>query len=98
MFVDPELPEDLKNKPINSSALAAADFSNPAVIPETVQLGDVTEHELRAYDGSDPNKPLLMAIKGEIYDVSRSRYITSILFFVSAAIFLFELLLIYWLN
>lgn len=73
MFVDPELPEDLKNKLINSSALAAADFSNPTVIPETVQLGDVTEHELRAYDGSDPNKPLLMAIKGKIYDVSRSR-------------------------
>lgn len=36
-------------------------------------MGDVTEEELRAYDGSDPNKPLLMAIKGKIYDVSRSR-------------------------
>ncbi|XP_065852832.1 membrane steroid-binding protein 2-like [Euphorbia lathyris] len=29
--------------------------------------------ELKAYDGSDPNKPLLMAIKGQIYDVSSSR-------------------------
>lgn len=77
MFVDPEPPEDLKNKLISSSAAAsaatAANFSNQTVIPETVQLGDVTEHELRAYDGSDPNKPLLMAIKGQIYDVSRSR-------------------------
>uniref|UniRef100_A0A7N0T9E2 Cytochrome b5 heme-binding domain-containing protein n=1 Tax=Kalanchoe fedtschenkoi TaxID=63787 RepID=A0A7N0T9E2_KALFE len=41
--------------------------------PPPVQLGDVTEEELRAYDGSDPEKPLLMAIKGQIYDVSRSR-------------------------
>lgn len=39
---------------------------------EPVQLGEVTEEELRAYDGSDPSKPLLMAIKGNIYDVSRS--------------------------
>ncbi|XP_051150187.1 membrane steroid-binding protein 2-like [Andrographis paniculata] len=42
-------------------------------IREPVQLGDVTEEELKAYDGSDSNKPLLMAIKGQIYDVSRSR-------------------------
>lgn len=40
---------------------------------EPVQLGDVTEEELKAYDGSDPKKPLLMAIKGQIYDVSRGR-------------------------
>ncbi|XWS50797.1 hypothetical protein CRYUN_Cryun12cG0119500 [Craigia yunnanensis] len=39
---------------------------------EPVQLGDVTEAELRAYDGSDPKKPLLIAIKGQIYDVSSS--------------------------
>ncbi|KAK9281442.1 hypothetical protein L1049_004344 [Liquidambar formosana] len=44
----------------------------PAVA-DPVQLGLVTEEELRAYDGSDPTKPLLMAIKGQIYDVSRSR-------------------------
>ncbi|KAL1813417.1 hypothetical protein DCAR_0625724 [Daucus carota subsp. sativus] len=47
--------------------------SNDFVLREPVQLGDVTVEELRAYDGSDPNKPLLMAIKGQIYDVSRSR-------------------------
>mgnify|MGYP000568371202 CR=1 FL=1 len=41
--------------------------------PPPVQLGDVSEAELRAYDGSDPSKPLLMAIKGQIYDVSQSR-------------------------
>ncbi|ESW24288.1 hypothetical protein PHAVU_004G117500 [Phaseolus vulgaris] len=38
-----------------------------------VQIGEVTEEELKAYDGSDPEKPLLMAIKAQIYDVSQSR-------------------------
>ncbi|KAK7279967.1 hypothetical protein RJT34_25029 [Clitoria ternatea] len=38
-----------------------------------VQLGEITAEELKAYDGSDPEKPLLMAIKGQIYDVSQSR-------------------------
>ncbi|KAK4743586.1 hypothetical protein SAY87_009898 [Trapa incisa] len=42
-------------------------------LPPPVQLGEVTEEELKQYDGSDPNKPLLMAIKGQIYDVSQSR-------------------------
>jgi len=38
-----------------------------------VQIGEVTEEQLKGYDGSDPEKPLLMAIKGQIYDVSQSR-------------------------
>ncbi|WOL10130.1 membrane steroid-binding protein 2-like [Canna indica] len=42
-------------------------------LPPPVQLGEITEEELRAYDGSDPKKPLLMAIKSQIYDVSQSR-------------------------
>ncbi|XP_015158873.1 LOW QUALITY PROTEIN: membrane steroid-binding protein 2-like [Solanum tuberosum] len=42
-------------------------------LPPPVQLGEVTEEELKEYDGSDPKKPLLMAIKGQIYDVSQSR-------------------------
>ncbi|CAN6245281.1 unnamed protein product [Urochloa humidicola] len=42
-------------------------------LPPPVQLGEVTEEELMAYDGSDPKKPLLMAIKGQIYDVTQSR-------------------------
>ncbi|XP_030525937.1 membrane steroid-binding protein 2-like [Rhodamnia argentea] len=62
MFVDPD---DLDKK--------AAVNATPLVPAEPVQLGDVTEEQLRAYDGSDPSKPLLMAIKGQIYDVSRSR-------------------------
>ncbi|KAF2320348.1 hypothetical protein GH714_027225 [Hevea brasiliensis] len=42
-------------------------------LPPPVQLGEITEEELKQYDGSDPKKPLLMAIKGQIYDVSQSR-------------------------
>lgn len=41
--------------------------------PLPVQLGEITEDELKKYDGADPEKPLLMAIKGQIYDVSQSR-------------------------
>ncbi|KAJ1694168.1 hypothetical protein LUZ63_010866 [Rhynchospora breviuscula] len=42
-------------------------------LPPPVQLGEINEEELKAYDGSDPKKPLLMAIKGQIYDVTQSR-------------------------
>ncbi|XAR71727.1 hypothetical protein NMG60_11018130 [Bertholletia excelsa] len=42
-------------------------------LPPPVQVGEITEDELKAYDGSDPKNPLLMAIKGQIYDVSQSR-------------------------
>ncbi|XP_042057495.1 membrane steroid-binding protein 2-like [Salvia splendens] len=42
-------------------------------LPLPVQLGEVTAEELKLYDGSDSKKPLLMAIKGQIYDVTQSR-------------------------
>ncbi|KAL0452506.1 UNVERIFIED_CONTAM: Membrane steroid-binding protein 1 [Sesamum latifolium] len=42
-------------------------------LPPPVQLGEITAEELKQYDGSDSKKPLLMAIKGQIYDVSQSR-------------------------
>ncbi|XP_042407772.1 membrane steroid-binding protein 1-like [Zingiber officinale] len=42
-------------------------------LPPPLQLGEITEEELRVYDGSDPKKPLLMAIKAQIYDVTQSR-------------------------
>ncbi|VFQ72300.1 unnamed protein product [Cuscuta campestris] len=38
-----------------------------------IQIGDLTAAELLAFNGSDPKKPLLMAIRGQIYDVSSSR-------------------------
>ncbi|KAI5569957.1 hypothetical protein BDE02_12G113400 [Populus trichocarpa] len=42
-------------------------------LPPPVQLGEITEEELKQYDGTDSKNPLLMAIKGQIYDVSQSR-------------------------
>lgn len=47
--------------------------ASPAQTPEPVQVGKISPEDLLAYDGSDANKPLLMAIKGQVYDVSRSR-------------------------
>ena len=49
------------------------EFATMEPLPPPVQLGEVTEEELKAYDGTDPKKPLLMAIKGQIYDVTQSR-------------------------
>ncbi|KAF3645741.1 Membrane steroid-binding protein 2 [Capsicum annuum] len=48
-------------------------FSADDFVPikrQSLHLDDITEEELRAYYGSDSEKPLLMAIKGKIYDVS----------------------------
>ncbi|MFS7905271.1 putative cytochrome b5-like heme/steroid binding domain superfamily [Helianthus anomalus] len=42
-------------------------------LPPPVQLGEISEEDLKAYDGTDPQKPLLMAIKSQIYDVSQSK-------------------------
>ncbi|XP_043687056.1 membrane steroid-binding protein 2-like [Telopea speciosissima] len=64
MFVGPE---ELKPQERSFSTMEI-----PAVV-EPVQLGEITEEELRVYNGSDPKKPLLMAIKGNVYDVSMSR-------------------------
>ncbi|XP_020205709.1 membrane steroid-binding protein 2 [Cajanus cajan] len=69
MFVSPQ---DY-NKPPVVSARAHPRFDQPQPPREPVHLGEVTDRELRSYDGSDPNKPLLMAIKGQIYDVSTGR-------------------------
>nr|XP_018626493.1 membrane steroid-binding protein 2-like isoform X2 [Nicotiana tomentosiformis] len=40
---------------------------------EPLHLGDLTEEELKAYNGSDSQEPLLMSIRGQIYDVSSSK-------------------------
>ncbi|XP_027923091.1 membrane steroid-binding protein 2-like isoform X2 [Vigna unguiculata] len=69
MFVSPE---DY-NKPPVVSARTHPQFEDPEPPRQPVQLGQVTDQELRAYDGSDPNKPLLMAIRGQIFDVSTGR-------------------------
>ena len=49
-------------------------FEEVPPLPPPVQVGEISDEELKEYDGSDPKKPLLMAIKGQIYDVSQSRY------------------------
>ncbi|KAJ4963543.1 hypothetical protein NE237_023482 [Protea cynaroides] len=36
------------------------------------QLGEMTVEELKAYNGWDPEKPLLIAIEGHIYEASRA--------------------------
>ncbi|KAJ3699699.1 hypothetical protein LUZ61_003404 [Rhynchospora tenuis] len=43
----------------------------PALLAEPVQMGDMTLEELREYNGSDREKPLLVSIKGDVYNVSR---------------------------
>ncbi|CAH2070258.1 unnamed protein product [Thlaspi arvense] len=53
-------------------ARSSAAEEEPPIHPP-VQLGEITEEELKQYDGSDPQKPLLMAIKHQIYDVTQSR-------------------------
>ncbi|KAL6649836.1 hypothetical protein ACP70R_014060 [Stipagrostis hirtigluma subsp. patula] len=45
----------------------------PFVFPEPVEVGEITLDQLRAYDGKDPAKQILIAIRGQVYDVSRGR-------------------------
>ncbi|KAK9154464.1 hypothetical protein Sjap_001944 [Stephania japonica] len=76
MFVDREQdPKTNLHQQQEAAAQAREAMASMAAapVPDPVQLGEVTEEQLRGYDGSDPQKPLLMAIKGHVYDVSRSR-------------------------
>ncbi|KAG7962196.1 hypothetical protein I3843_09G053300 [Carya illinoinensis] len=74
MFVSPE---DFNQPPIVTAGNIRSNLFNSSFSGTNdgnpVQLGDMTEQQLRAYNGSDSNKPILMAIKGQIYDVSSSR-------------------------
>lgn len=45
----------------------------PPVQASSVGHTDLTDAELRAFDGSDPEKPLYVAIQGRIFDVSSGR-------------------------
>ncbi|PHT51200.1 hypothetical protein CQW23_10947 [Capsicum baccatum] len=45
----------------------------PPMTADSCYSCDMSEEELRDYNGSDSEKPLLMAIKGKIYDVSTSK-------------------------
>ncbi|KAF4357735.1 hypothetical protein F8388_025765 [Cannabis sativa] len=80
MFVSPE---DFNKPPVAAAVSLNPNPNNNSsflngVLDQTptkasVQLGEITHQELSAYNGSDPNKPLLISIKGQIYDVSSSR-------------------------
>ncbi|XP_049395423.1 membrane steroid-binding protein 1 [Solanum stenotomum] len=64
---------ELFGSPDNRHQQRPRDFEEQQPLPPPVQLGEISGEELKQYDGSDSKKPLLMAIKGQIYDVSQSR-------------------------
>ncbi|KAK9818698.1 hypothetical protein WJX74_008869 [Apatococcus lobatus] len=37
------------------------------------QIGDITLDSLESYDGRDPGRPILLAIRGRVYDVTEGR-------------------------
>jgi membrane-associated progesterone receptor component len=45
----------------------------PQVPAPQAEERDYSLPELSEYDGSDPTKPLLIAIRGQVYDVTRGR-------------------------
>ncbi|KAI5443559.1 probable steroid-binding protein 3 [Lathyrus oleraceus] len=69
MFVSPQ---DF-NKPPVVSARSGSLFEVAEPRREPVQVGEITEAELRLYNGSDKSKPILISVKGQIYDVSEGR-------------------------
>ncbi|CAI5496704.1 unnamed protein product [Closterium sp. Naga37s-1] len=42
--------------------------------PEPIKIGEITLEELSQYSGSDPEKPILLAVRGKIYDVTRGKH------------------------
>jgi membrane-associated progesterone receptor component len=69
MFVSPQ---DFNKPPVISARFGSGlDIAEPPKKP--VQVGEITEKELRLYNGSDSSKPILISVKGQIYDVSEGR-------------------------
>lgn len=62
-------------KPPQQQEQGTESESEPFVppFPDPVQVGEITLEQLRAYDGKDPAKSILIAIRGQVYDVSRGR-------------------------
>ena len=54
------------------SRLFGRTTATPPPLPEAEER-DYSLDELRRYDGSDPTKPLLLAVRGHVYDVGRGR-------------------------
>jgi len=61
--------------PRSSGATKRAEASDDEdeTFPAPQPQGDLTKLALAAYDGSDATKPILLAAKGVIYDVTRGR-------------------------
>ena len=53
-------------------ALGREEPEPPAPVP-VAERRDYTLEELAGYDGRDPSRPLLLAARGRIFDVTRSR-------------------------
>ena len=58
------------SKPPRTAAVAMDDDE---VYPAPMPKGDLTAEELRRYDGSNVDLPILLAAKGVVYDVTRGR-------------------------
>ena len=58
----------------------AANSGSTSLLPGK-QSGPIvlTDAELTAYDGSDPSKPIYLALDGQIYDVSAGRHLSVII-------------------
>lgn len=49
-------------------------YSKPLVLEASpIPCGDITIDELGKFDGTDPFKPIYVAIKGNVYDVTKGR-------------------------
>jgi len=71
MFVSPQ---DCNKPPVVSARFVSSQFNDPAEPPKKpFQVGEISEKELRLYNGSDENKPILIYVKGHIYDVSQGK-------------------------
>eukprot|EP00741_Cyanophora_paradoxa_P022394 tig00021463_g21620.t1 len=56
-----------------ASRVAAAGPQPPPPPPQPVELRDFTPEELLEFDGRDESKPLYLAIKGRVYDVTKGK-------------------------
>lgn len=75
LFVSPDAaapPKPAQQQERGTEAEAEAEPFVPP-FPDPVQVGEITLDQLRAYDGKDPAKSILIAIRGQVYDVSRGR-------------------------
>ena len=52
---------------------AAGEAEEEETFPDPMHKGDLTVEELRRYDGSNPDLPVLVAAKGKVYDMTRGR-------------------------